>query len=116
MNHGIKALTHAPPKDIRILTGQILLLEHPGPDCIVNVMVNIGNLIRQPDNGALQGGGVPRGPVVQDPVPYFPRQVQALPILFQHLHDAHALLIMRKPILTDLIQYVFPGMAKGGVP
>ena len=38
------------------------------------------------------------------------------PVLFQHLHNAHALLIVGESVLAYLIQYVFTGMAEGRVP
>lgn len=49
-------------------------------------------------------------------VPHLPGQVQSSPVLFQHFHNAHALLIVGESVLAYLIQYVFAGMAEGRVP
>ena len=63
------------PEEIRILPRKLLLREKSRPDRVVNVVVQIGDLIRKADRLSFQGRRLPGGAVVQDPVPHLLREV-----------------------------------------
>ncbi len=54
--------------------------------------------------------------MLEDSVPNFACEVQALAILFQVVHDPQTLLIMVKSAWYDFVEYPFTPMTKGCVP
>ena len=98
VDHGIETLPHAVSQHIRIPSGK-----YPSPskirrpDGVVDIVVDIGDLIRESGRCCpSRVDGLPGCPVVQDPVPHLPGQVQSLSLLLQHLHHPDALLIVGK--------------------
>jgi len=75
-------------------------------------MIDISDLITETHHTAFHGVGTSCGPVLEDSVPDFPRQIHTLSVFFEHLNNSDALLIMRKSLRTDLIQRPFSGMSK----
>ncbi len=78
-------------------------------------MVGIRNFIRKLDNLAFQSTRRAACAVVQNPIAYLPRQVKPHAVLFQPLHNAQALFIMREAacVPTEHAQFTFPRMTKG---
>ena len=64
MDHSVEPLPHAVPQYIGVNRRQLLLHKHPGADGVVDVVVDVGDLVGKPHNGALQSIGMPGGPVV----------------------------------------------------
>ena len=58
---------------------------------------------------------MPRCPVVEDPVPHLPGQIQPFPILLQDLHHTNALPEMSEPQRADFIQNPLPRVTEGCV-
>ena len=95
---------------------QILLAENACPDGIINVVIDIGNLVRTPHHLPLQRlrdviAGVP-----QDAQPHFVGQVQTHAVLFQIVHHPQALLVMTEGLAQAIGEGCLTGMTKGGVP
>ena len=80
-----------------------------------NIVVDIGDLIRQTHNLPLQRGGQLAGGVAQDTVPHLPSQVETVSLVFQPLHHPQGLLIVTEAPGYDLIEYPFSGVSEGRV-
>ena len=52
------------PKPVSYTHLDVYKRQHTGTDRIINIVIDIGNLIRQPDNGTLQRGWMACGPVI----------------------------------------------------
>ena len=72
----------------------LLFLNDPGADRIVNIGINIGDLIRETHDLTLQCCRRQAGLMIQDTVPHFPGQVQSHTVLLETFHHTHALLIV----------------------
>jgi len=125
LDHGVYPLSMGCAKDFGVLLRDILLSEYPGPDRVIEVMVYIGDDVGHPHHSPLNGSGLlcgvlrddcpfPLG-VLCDPVPYFKREIQSLPLPLQQIHDPQALLGVRESMGGDLIEDLLPCMAEGGV-
>ena len=75
-------------------------------------MVDVGDLVAETHNLSLQGRRLSRRAVVQNSIPHFPGQVQALSFLFQNLHDTDALFRVAEAPGMHRIERRFPGMAE----
>ena len=75
-------------------------------------MVDVGDLVAETHNLSLQGRRLSRRAVVQNSIPHFPGQVQALSFLFQNLHDTDALFRVSEAPGMHRIKRRFPGMAE----
>ena len=64
MYHIVQALPDAVSQYVRVLSGKLVFHKHPGPDGIVNIVIDIGDLVGKTDNGPFQGRRMARGPVV----------------------------------------------------
>ena len=94
----------------------ILLFQDAAPDRVVRIMMNIGDLIRKPDNAPFQRGRHGSRLMIPDAIPYLHGQIDALSVLLQHIHGPHTLFVVPEPIRTCPVQRPLPGMAKGRVP
>ena len=114
MYHGVQTFFAGITKNPAVFVRDILLHENASPDCIVDVVIDIGYLIRKTEHLALQGAGSARCGMVQDTVQYFPCQVQAGALLLHTLHDSHALFVMGKMVYA--VQGALPCVAKRRMP
>ena len=91
-------------------------VDDAAPQGILNIVVDIGDVVGQPDHLALQrGGGLPLG-VAEDAVAHLPGQVQPLSVFFQTLHHPQGLLIVSKAAGHQLVKGPLTGMSERGVP
>ena len=91
----------------------VLFLQDTRPDGIVTVVMDIGDLVGKPDDPPLQRGRIALRLVVADAVSHLKGQIQPLPVLFQHIHGAHALFAVLKSVGTDPVQRALSCMAEG---
>ena len=114
--------------DQGIDTGPVGKAQHPGdlqrdvhgvdnasPQGVLDVVVDIGDVVGQPDELPLQGGGGLALGVAQDAVPHLPGEVEPLPVLLQPLHHPHRLPVVGKPSGHQLVQGPLPRVSEGGV-
>src|SRR5699024_3281771 len=78
-------------------------------------MVYIGDLVAVADHLAFQSMGFSAGPVINDPVPDFPGQVQSSSVFFQSLHYPEALSYVRKSKRADPVQDLFSCVYERGM-
>ena len=116
MDHRIQANSGRISKNLPIWFRNIFLFEHASPDRVVNIMVDIGNLIRQAYDLSFQRMRRTRGFMIQDSVTHFPGQVQSLALLFQTFHHPYALLVMLEPQRAYLVKRPFSRMAERRMP
>ena len=116
VNQRIQTLPGRKSQGLPIFQGNILLGKYPAPDGIVNIMINIGDLIRESHYFSFQRMGTAGRAVVQYPVPDLHSQIQANSLLLQHFHDPHALFKMGKAAAAQPVQHRFPHMAEGRMP
>jgi hypothetical protein len=105
--------------------GQILGLEDVGPQSVVQIVVQVGDDIRQPDGLSFKGGrflsGLPLNGmtpplgVLDDALPNLHGQIQAPSVVFEQIRDSQTLLVVVEPAGHDLIEYTFPSMTEGRV-
>ena len=86
------------------------------PQGVLNVVVDVGDVVGQPDHLALQGGGVLALGVAENAVADLPGQIQALSVFLQPVHHPQGLLVVPKATLHHSGQRPLPGVAEGGVP
>ena len=91
-------------------------VDDAAPDGVVDVVVDVGDLVGQADDPPLQGLGGVRSGMAEDAPAHLIAEVEALPILLQHVHHPHRLLIVGKTAGQDGAEHPLPGVAEGGVP
>ena len=99
----------------REFRGNILLSKDTGANRVIDVVVDVGNLIREPHNGALIG---PRGtvcPVIPYAVANFQGQIEPFSALLQKFDGSHTLDAMLKAAGAEPVQNTLSGMPEGGV-
>ena len=108
------------------LGGQIRFPQQPGPDRIVDIVVDVGDEVGDARDlaferrGALVGVGADRRAtlalrVLGDAVAHFPREVEPAPLVLEHVHDAQALLVVIEAARHQVVQHPLAGMAEGRV-
>ena len=101
--------------------GRSASLQHAGAHGVVDVVVHVGDEVRDPQHLPLQRrrplrGVQPDGRAVlplrmpADAVPHLPAEVQSPPVVFQHVHDPQALLVVPEPARHQLVQHVLAGV------
>ena len=98
------------------LKGDVHGIENAAPQGILNVVVDIGDVVGQPDHLALQRSGGGTFCVAEDAVAHLPGQVQPLTVFLQPLHHPHRLAEVGKAPGHQLVEHPLPGVAEGGVP
>ena len=79
---------------------------------IVVIVAEIGNPVGILNERPLQGVRPETAAVIHNPVPHLIGQIQALSVLFQHIHDAEALLIVLE-MAVYLCQRLLSHMTEG---
>ena len=78
------------------IQGDILDTKYASAARIVNIVVYVGDAVCVFYYNTLKGGCDMRARVVNYSVADLPRQIKSLSVVFKHLNDSQALLIMRK--------------------
>ena len=104
----------------------VTLCQQPGADTIVDVVIHVGDDVRDADDVAFQGESarfwafakqftfLALG-VLQDPVAHLDRQIEPAAVVLQDLHHAHRLPVVIEPAVHQLVERGFAGMAEGRV-
>ena len=95
--------------------GDILFPENTGANRVVNVMVDVGNLIREAHNSPLIGARGAVRSVILYAVANFQGQVEPVSALFQEFDGSHTLNTVLKTARAEPVQNTFSGMPKRGV-
>jgi len=112
-------------KNIYQFCGYIILVKNPGAKGICEVVVQVGYRVGYAAYLGFQGqvGGksiteevAPGFGVMLDSLAYFPRQIQALAIVFKLIHDSEALVVMAETIWVKSAKLILTYMAEGRVP
>ena len=82
---------------------------------IIDVVVDVGDLVRHADDLTLQRLSLVWPRVAEDAPADLIAEVQALPLLFQAVHHAQRLLIVAEAAGEDLIKDPLSGVAEGCV-
>ena len=94
--------------------------DEPGPQRVVDVVVDVGDAIGQVDDLAFEGGRRPLPGMVADAVAHLPGEVETPAVVLQHLHHPGALLVVLEAAGAQsrehLVDDPLPGMAERGVP
>jgi hypothetical protein len=124
-HQGGEPLRVAVAQDPADLPRQLGLLEQAAAHGVVEVVVHVGDDVRQAHDLGLQRQGLGAGPlhehrplplgVAQDAVAHLGGEVQAAPVLLQHIHHPHRLLHVVEAALHDLVQHLLARVAEGGV-
>ena len=94
---------------------QVLRREEPRRLRVVEVVAEIGDAVRVFQELSLRRGRPHGTGVVQNAVPHLPGEIEPLPALFEHFHDAHALLIVME-MAAGVIEGGLSHVAEGRVP
>ena len=97
------------------LQGDVHGIENAAPQGVLDVVVDIGDVVGQPDHLALQRGSGGAARVAEDAVAHLPGQVQSLAVFLQPLHHPHRLAEVGKAPGHQLVEHPLPGVAEGGV-
>src|SRR5699024_12602706 len=89
--------------------------QHAGPDRILDVVVDVGDLVGHPDDPAFGGGGPGPFGVGDDAVAHLPGQVEAPAVFFQPVHHPQALFIVLEAAGAQGVQRPLPCVAERGV-
>ena len=111
------------PRTCDRIGGQVLALQQPRPDGIVDIVVDVGDDVGDARDLALdraramRGVGADRHAVLalrvpRDAVAHFPRQVQPLAVVLQHVDDAQALLVVLEAAGHQRLQHALAGVAE----
>ena len=103
------------------LPRQILGAQNARPLRVVDVVIDVSGQIGHADNLSFEGLGPlgrrhadRRSPfafgMMRDAVAHFPGQVQALPIVLEHVDDAQALLVVIEPAGDELVEHALARM------
>ena len=94
----------------------ILLRHNTGTAGVVNIMVDVGDFIRNANDLPLQSVGLLSLGVAENAVFHFIGQVQPGAVFLDLLHRAHALGIVGETAGAQAVQRPLTGVTKGGVP
>ena len=95
------------------LPRQLALVQHTGTDGVVQVVVDVGDPVREPHDLRLERGGRRHGPrMVHDAVAHLPRQVQALPVVLEVVDDPQALLAVAERAAQERRERLLAQMAE----
>ena len=64
VDQSVQPFPHAASQDVRVLPGEFLLLQQPGPDGVVNIVIDVGDLVGKADHPSFQRGRMAAGPVI----------------------------------------------------
>ena len=106
--------------------GQVRFLHQPGPNRVVDVVVDVGDEVGDARDLALErrrplaGIGADRGAalalrVLGDAVAHLPGQVQPTPVVLEHVDHPQALLVVVEPARHQVAQHALAGVAKRSV-
>ena len=98
------------------MSGQILHAQKARAHRVVDIVVDVGDAVRQVYTAALQRPGLHLAGVMLDAVAHLPGEVKAASPVFQHLHHAPALFPVLKAALDDFVKRVLARVAKGRMP
>ena len=98
------------------LQGDIHGVDDASPHGVVNVVVDIGDLVGQPQEPALQGLGRVWPGVAQDAPPHLVGQVKAVAVLLQPVHHPQGLDVVLEALRHNLVEDPLAGVTEGGVP
>ena len=115
VDHGGDPLRLGLPQHVGGLFRQQAGVQHAGPDRILDVVVDIGDLVGHPDDPAFGGGGPGPFGVGDDAVAHLPGQVEAPAVLFQPVHHPQALFIVLEAAGAQGVQRPLPCVAERGV-
>ena len=115
-DHGVDALAMRVAQHADGMHRQILALEHARADGVVDVVVDVGDAVRQMHAAALQRLRAHLSGVVLDAVAHLPRQVEAVAAVFQHLDHAAALHPVLKAALDDAVERILARVPERRVP
>ena len=92
-------------------------LQDPGPQRVVDVVVDVGDAVDQLDDLALQRRRLARAGVVEDAVAHLLGQVEAVALALEHVDDPQRVLVVRKPpsqpSLQRRVERLLAGVAEG---
>ncbi len=91
-------------EDRDLLLRQVALGQHARAQCVVDVVVDVGDAVDQPHDAALERGGQPGTRVVQDAVAHRLGQVEPLPVALEHVDDAQRVLVVAEAAAGALVQ------------
>ena len=100
------------PEQIAQVPGNIVLVQDPGPDGVIHIVMDVGYLVAEPDDLSFQRRRVAGCPVVTDTVTDLPGKIQTSSILFQLVDNAETLLAVPKAQRTRFIQCPLSGMTE----
>ncbi len=106
--------------------GQIRFQQQSGPHRVVDIVVDVGDDVRDAGDLPFDGAGAvlrvgPDGHpalalrVARDSVAHLPREVEALTLVLEHVDDAQALLVVVEATRDQVVQHPLAGMAEGRV-
>ena len=114
-NHRIDPGPMAVPQHPETVPGELEVLQDPGPQGIVQIVIQIGDPVRLPDAFRFRGFGPQGAGVAQNPAADLRRQVQAAAVVFETVHHPEALLIMAEALRQKIVQGSLPDMPVGGM-
>ena len=92
-------------------------LEHAGPERVVDVVIDVGDAVGEPDDLGLEGGGLGHGPrVVHDAVAHLPGEVEARAVVLEVFDDAQALLVVAERPAQERRERLLAQVTERGVP
>ena len=120
-HHGVDALRVAHAEGRHHGKGQAALGDDAGPNGVFGVVVDISQEVGQPAHLSLQGVGL--SPVlaedivlgfgvIEDAVPHFPGEVQALAVVLQVVGYSEGLLVVAESARADLIEGVLTDVSE----
>ena len=86
--------------------GQVALGDDPGADGVVDVVVDVGDAVDEPDDPALERRRLQRAGVVEDPVPHLLGQVEAGAAPLEVLDQPQRVLVVAEAGAAALLQRV----------
>ena len=104
------------PQHLGDIQGDVQRINDPPSHGIVDVVIDVGNLIRHPDNLSLQGLGPVRARVAENAPAHLIAEIQPLAPFFQAVHHPKGLLVVPEATGKNLVEHPLPRVAKGGVP
>ena len=97
------------------ISRKIIIGENSGPDGIIDVVIDIGNLVTAANYLTLQRFRNPVTGMTQNAHPNLISQIQALTVPLQNVHNTQTLLVVAKGSTHAAGQRILSGMAEGGV-
>ena len=90
------------------------------PKGVVDVVVDVGDAVDEPDDSALERPRLVRPSVVEDPVAHLFGEVETAAISFEDVDDPERVLVVAEPepepLTEDGVERLLPGVAEGRVP